>query len=547
MHVVHQNLDGEIVEDSELEENIIEISDTSVIVISDSSMELPAGLPRSSLDSDLELDESLASLHLAHCNLNEETVQDSEPEQEAARSVESPSNIIEISDTSVIDVSDSSMELPAGLPRSSLDSDLELDDSLASLHLARCNLNEEIVQDSEPEQEAARSVESPSNVIEISDTSVIDISDSSMELPAGLPRCFLDYDPEADDPFPSLHLSKYPHNSNHPAGSSKRKTAPSSMTRRISNFSTIPAKKPVANSMMQCLVDKFPSDSMSRLLVCVCCDVVWTSRKSVPQKLKHIKACAKKQEIDEDTLVGLIPPIQPKGKGKATAKDSIPDTLYDKVVQDAAPKKRTRRQEVTGTVKDIGETRDAIMQKAQTVIAEGAFDVCETGGVGEHALDDEMSAESSLTPRFGKSRLARQHGFQARPMFQNDGENPELLSYSLPSSLPAGFPLRHTCSARVGYMGEEAIYVDSQLPVPQLFTLCNRLRLETNQSLILSGYGPCRAVRTQNLRLQKLPYNSQYCDTLLQANPCIINMSNSGGNMLPFTINKELKLSGHEN
>ncbi|KAE9410198.1 hypothetical protein BT96DRAFT_471624 [Gymnopus androsaceus JB14] len=312
---------------------------------------------------------------------------------------------------------------------------------------ARRILDEEIVEDSEPEREAARLANS---IIEISDdespvqptskandTSVIEISDSSMELPTGLPRCFLDYDPELDDSFPSLRLSKYAHIPTAPAGPSKPKITPSSLIRQMSTSSALPAKKPVAKSVVQRLTDEFPADSMSRLLVCVCCDSVWTTRKSVPQKLTHIKACAKKQGIKDDTLMGLVrkgienaPPIQPKGKGKAIAEASGPNTFYDKVVHDAAPKKRTRRQEVIGSVKDIGETRDAIMQKARTIVARGDVHVraIREHRVGEYASDGELSS----TPRFRKSRLAKQLGFQAQPMFHNDGESPE--------SPPAGFP-----------------------------------------------------------------------------------------------------------
>lgn len=255
-----------------------------------------------------------------------------------------------------------------------------------------------------------------------------------------------------DDSFPSLRLSKFAHISTAPrAGPSKPRTIPSVVMRQMSTSSALPAQKSVAMNVIQRLTDEFPSDSMSRLLVCVCCDSVWTTRKSVPQKLTHMKACAKKQGINEDTLVGMVrkgienaPPIELKGKAKATAEASASKTFFDKVVQDAAPKKRTRRQEVTGTVKDIGETRDVIMLKARTIVARGNSSVraIREHRVGERISDGNMSTEPSSTPRFGKSRLAGRLGVQAQSMFNNDGEQSfESSIYSPPfPSSPTGPP-----------------------------------------------------------------------------------------------------------
>ncbi|KAJ3921537.1 hypothetical protein F5877DRAFT_35823 [Lentinula edodes] len=205
-------------------------------------------------------------------------------------------------------------------------------------------------------------------------------------------------------------------------------------------------KKITAQTLVQRLSDEFNADSISRLLMCVCCNLKWTTRKSVSQKLTHFKTCAKKHGVQDDTLVDLIrkgimvsPAVQPKGKGTSiVVDDASPKTFFDEVMHDAAPKKRTRRQEVKSTVKDIAEMRNAILLKARAIVAKGDSDVraLREHGTGEHSDSDlSINFVLSSTPRFAKSSLASRSGLQARYMFYNDGGTHE----SPPSSPNTSF------------------------------------------------------------------------------------------------------------
>ncbi|KIK67985.1 hypothetical protein GYMLUDRAFT_36793 [Collybiopsis luxurians FD-317 M1] len=338
------------------------------------------------------------------------------------------------------------------------------------MSLARRKIDEEVVEDSEPEREAQRLVSN--SVIDISDddsplrnVSVIEISDSSCELPAEpLPqsqkptgRYFIDLgdydsDSELDMTLPQLRLAKYAHVNTNIPGPSKPKSAPSLATRIMSTSARtipvvkpLPLKKPAAVTLAQRLNDDF-GDTLSRLLGCVSCDLTWTTRKSTTQKVTHMRSCAKKHGITDDTLVVLVrkaidnvPTIQSKGKGKAKdVEDGAPKTFFDDVMLDAAPKKRGKRPEVVATVKQVEETRDDIMSKARAIVAKGD---AHTRAIREHKLgqygDFLSDLSPSSTPRFGKSALAKRPGIQSRSMFHNDGrESPELSpSISSPKSV----------------------------------------------------------------------------------------------------------------
>ncbi|KAJ4478278.1 hypothetical protein J3R30DRAFT_2883168 [Lentinula aciculospora] len=268
----------------------------------------------------------------------------------------------------------------------------------------------------------------------------------------GLTRLLLDlgdYDSELDNTLPELRLARYAHTSTRPVKPSKPKIIPSHTTRAMSTSvgasRSTPAKKAVEQNIVQRLSDEFPT--ISCLLICVSCDTTWTTRKSVPQKLTHIKSCAKKHGIKDDTLVELVRKgienalaMQPKGKHIATDEPAR-KTFFDEVVHDAAPRKRNRRQEVTSTIKDIGETRNTIMRKARMIVSKGNSNVraFRERGIGDLDSDGDLYTDflPSSTPRFGKSSLARRTGLQARSLFHDDGEDPEsLLSFFNAPLLP---------------------------------------------------------------------------------------------------------------
>ncbi|KAJ4481714.1 hypothetical protein C8J55DRAFT_512381 [Lentinula edodes] len=442
--------------------------------------------------------------------IEEEVVEDSEPEREAARleqlrtskamgsHFEKPSNSYTKAPSQNFELSDSIIEIS--------------DDSLveSSSHV----LNKRNMSDL-PQSKFLGEV----------DNSIIDISDSSIELlqsagtipkpfapkAAGSTRLFVDlgdYNSELDNTLPELRLARYAHTS---ARANKPKTNPSHSARAMSTSSgssrSAIVKKITAQTLVQQLSDEFNADSISRLLMCVCCNLKWTTRKSVSQKLTHFKTCAKKHGVQDDTLVELIrkglidsPAVQPKGKGTSiVVDDASPKTFFDEVMHDAAPKKRTRRQEVKSTVKDIAEMRNAILLKARAIVAKGDSDVraLREHGIGEHP-DSDLSTNFVLssTPRFAKSSLASRSGLQARYMFYNDGgthESPPSSPFSPPiQQIPPSPPIS---SSGMGEVLQPLMDID----LHNLHTLSNtkypvpRNSYSHSQSLISTSSRPNQA------------------------------------------------------
>ena len=94
-----------------------------------------------------------------------------------------------------------------------------------------------------------------------------------------------------------------------------------------------------------------------------------------------------------DENVGAKAPTS-KGKGKAKEKQTLlsppkPTTFMDKIVDDAAPKKRKggKRKEVEITVKPVAETGESIRERAKAL------------------LEDDLSALPPATQAFRPSRL----------------------------------------------------------------------------------------------------------------------------------------------
>lgn len=77
------------------------------------------------------------------------------------------------------------------------------------------------------------------------------------------------------------------------------------------------------------LAGVFPERQLSQLLRCVSCELQWTTRKSVFEKMKHLKSCAKKNRLDDGLVQTLIQreldcisAAAAKGKGRANEQGS---------------------------------------------------------------------------------------------------------------------------------------------------------------------------------------------------------------------------------
>lgn len=167
-----------------------------------------------------------------------------------------------------------------------------------------------------------------------------------------------------------------------------------------------------------------PDRDLAKVLKCVCCNLAWTTRKSVAQKVKHIQTCSKKHKLDTETVRTLLLSEiannpDPKSKGKDIPineeREEAPRTLLeDAVVNDTTGKKKGRRPPVVETVKNVADTRSDIIARARLLLNDKDHH-------GDNLGDDpkprrpDHEAEPALPPStqpFGDSALA--HMFQAR-------------------------------------------------------------------------------------------------------------------------------------
>ncbi|KAI0375702.1 hypothetical protein BV20DRAFT_1047981 [Pilatotrama ljubarskyi] len=187
--------------------------------------------------------------------------------------------------------------------------------------------------------------------------------------------------------------------------------------------------------------DDFSDAQLSRILKCVSCDLEWTTRKTVPQKMKHVQACAKKNGLTDETVRILLlkeldnlPPVASSSKSADSepAATPVPETLLEDVLKDANKKKPGRRPQVLQTVKSVTETRETILDKARALLqdngtsrsstptAHSAAKPPSSAGVGEIPPPTQMFSRSNVATRvplpandpanttqaFGPSRLA---------------------------------------------------------------------------------------------------------------------------------------------
>ncbi|KAJ7590822.1 hypothetical protein C8J56DRAFT_543922 [Mycena floridula] len=178
------------------------------------------------------------------------------------------------------------------------------------------------------------------------------------------------------------------------------------------------------------------SDAQLNLLgKCISCDIKWTTRKGASQKRAHIKSCSKKRAFSNDTLRLLIrreidaAPVltldKGKGKLKAPEEPAIPASVFDTVVNEAAPKKRAKRKEVVETVKEPTTRRESILAKAKGIL-------------GHEGQSTEMPATQS----FGQSGLGRA---KKSIMF---GDSEEDSDQEVPPSTRAFIPSKFGRPAR---------------------------------------------------------------------------------------------------
>ncbi|KAF4604990.1 hypothetical protein EYR40_003773 [Pleurotus pulmonarius] len=223
---------------------------------------------------------------------------------------------------------------------------------------------------------------------------------------------------EDEEPKPSLARFAYVRG----AASNGTYVPKRSLSSRASTVSEIPVpttmaskttkKRTKAASMKSPLETQFTDSQLSLILVCVCCELKWTTRKSSPQKLAHIKSCAKKKAYTDETVCSLmaaalskVPPKESDPPKVDESEKAAPTKTYLEGVLHDATKKKGRRVKVTETVRSVVETRSDILCKAQAVL----------GRHSKQRVDDELEAnDSTKAPRAGPSN--------SKPLVRKDTE-----------------------------------------------------------------------------------------------------------------------------
>ncbi|KAI0796610.1 hypothetical protein C8Q75DRAFT_741679 [Abortiporus biennis] len=199
-----------------------------------------------------------------------------------------------------------------------------------------------------------------------------------------------------------------------PSKSSMRISSSSSTRSASTPRDTIP-EKAARTKVQPHRFTMFSDPELQRLDKCVCCALSWTARKTVVQKMKHIQTCGKKNNVTDETIILLIrkelitnPPTLTgidKGKGKATESGQLTSqTLLQNVVNEAAPRKRGRRQDVVETIQSPTNIRSGILSRARTLL--GGNDSTEPTNDSPGLSEPTNFSSPPRTQPFGESALA---------------------------------------------------------------------------------------------------------------------------------------------
>ncbi|KAI0053015.1 hypothetical protein FA95DRAFT_1552905, partial [Auriscalpium vulgare] len=161
------------------------------------------------------------------------------------------------------------------------------------------------------------------------------------------------------------------------------------------------------------LVPDLTAADLALLMVCPSCGISWTTRKTAQNKLTHIRSCARKRGLSQDALQAMllrelkkaVESNMPESKTPPTVpKLTAPGTFMEDVVNVADPKRKARRKDVQLTVKGLGETRNVILNRARSLLAN--TDPGPSMPVGPMSLNGQIQTQA-----FGQSALAQRHGF----------------------------------------------------------------------------------------------------------------------------------------
>ncbi|EJD01399.1 uncharacterized protein FOMMEDRAFT_30101 [Fomitiporia mediterranea MF3/22] len=121
----------------------------------------------------------------------------------------------------------------------------------------------------------------------------------------------------------------------------------------------------------------FSENQLKTLVKCVSCDLKWTTRKSTAHKVTHMRTCAKKSRLTEETMKILIsretsvaPPKVKKPRPIKDRPSERPQRTYleDIIKEDGIQRPRKRQKELTGSVRGVVESRTGIVERANLIL-----------------------------------------------------------------------------------------------------------------------------------------------------------------------------------
>lgn len=204
-----------------------------------------------------------------------------------------------------------------------------------------------------------------------------------------------------------------------------------------------------ACSKMAALYLDFSERQLNSLLKCVSCDLKWTIRKSAANKVSHMRTCANKARITEETMKVLIS-RDIKAYLKKTElindchEEPPPKTYLEHVVKEnISPRPAKRRKEPVCTVKAISELRVGIRDRARAVLSRRSS--------GKILGRDKQVESPSPTRTFEQSKP----GFQTALTSNSDDEAGPPLTQPLPcSKLGTATRSNGTCARTLDLIAE---------------------------------------------------------------------------------------------
>lgn len=254
---------------------------------------------------------------------------------------------------------------------------------------------------------------------------------------------------EDDETAPKLNLARFSYSvllSKHAPG--KPSISRENSATRTNNEPKLPPKKKLAHRFAA----DFSDIDLAKVMKCVSCNLHWTARKTVVQKMMHIQSCAKKNSFTDETIHILLrkeieqaaDTPETKGKGKERATElAAPKTFFEDIVAGAAPKKKKKRPGIGESVQSITVTREVILDRARMVL--GLSDM-PAGGNESYPVHTQSIAARSLptknsilpsTQAFAESALAQKLGQTSRSLFSTQVHSPNELSEGEDEMLPA--------------------------------------------------------------------------------------------------------------